>query len=243
MKHSFKKFLNSVKDALFPAGFTCDICGTETFGTNICGDCVGTLNFNDKACCPVCGRKTVRPEICAECKSVPPVFAKAVSAFVYEGGAQTLILKFKQGAGYLKDYFAECLTEKLEYLDFDCLISVPMTARARRRRGYNQSELLADAISEKLGVAVVKNAVEKRRETPEQKDLSKTERSKNLKGCYKVSDKSGIAGKRVLIVDDVLTTGATAEELAKTLLKSGAAKVFLATVASVEYKGLKTEES
>jgi len=232
-----KKFLKPVKGVLFPLDLTCDICGKETFGTNICADCAKTLVFNDKACCPVCGRKTVQSEICTECKMRPPLFKRAVSAFAYEGGAVTLISKFKNGAGYLKEYFADKICEKLtDFPQYDCMVCVPMTRRAKSKRGYNQSELLADAVSKRTGKPVIKGAVVKRRKTDEQKYLTREERSKNLWGCFRVVKKVEVKLKRVLVVDDVLTTGATADEMTKILLRAGAAQVYVATVASVEYK-------
>lgn len=233
------KFLKAVKDFLFPTDFTCDICGRETFGTNICDECAKTLTYNDKQVCPVCGRRTVRPEICVECKEQPPEFDGALSTFVYEGGAAVLIKKFKLGKGYLKQYFAYEIYKKIRgFARCDIIVCVPMTRRARLKRGYNQSELLAKALSERCGVPYLKGAVEKRKETATQKELSRKERGKNLKGCFKVVKREEVKGKRVLVVDDVLTTGATADEMAFALKKAGAIKVYLATVASVEYKML-----
>ena len=226
-----------MRDALFPLGFTCDICGRETFGTNICNACSKTLVYNDKAVCPVCGRRTVRYELCVECKEKPPLFKRAVSFFVYEGGGAYLIKKFKNGEGYLKEYFADKICKSLErFPDCDCIVCVPMTRRAQRKRGFNQSELLAKAVSERAGKPFIKGALVKRKDTGEQKDLSRKERSKNLAGCFKVVKGEEVKGKRVLVVDDILTTGATADEMAKALLKAGAGEVYLATVASVEYK-------
>lgn len=226
-----------MREVLFPADLTCDICGRETFGTNICVDCSKTLVYNDKETCPVCGRRTVRSGLCIECKEKPPLFEMAASAFVYEGGAAYLIKKFKEGAGYLKEYFADEIYKTLKnFPEFDCIVSVPMTRRAKLRRGFNQSELLAKAVSQRLGKPYIKGAVEKRKATGEQKNLSHKERVKNLAGCFKAVKRKEVKGKRVLVVDDILTTGATADEMAKVLLKAGARQVYLATVASVEYK-------
>lgn len=220
---------------LFPTDFTCDICGRETFGANICERCVKTIMFNDREVCPVCGRKTERAEVCIECKERPPLYKKAVSAFVYEGGAVILVKKFKTGAGYLKEYFADKICEKT-LPEVDCIVSVPFSPRAKTKRGYNPSELLANALSERCGAPHIKRAVVKRKKTREQKKLNRQERIRNLYGCFQTVKKERIKGKRVLVVDDVLTTGATADEMAKVLLKAGAKTVYLATVASVEYK-------
>ena len=232
--NKFVKFLN---DALFPESFTCDICGIETFSGNLCDDCFKTVSFNNREACPVCGRITAFPEICLECKARAPLVKKAVSPLVYEDGSTVLITKFKNGEGYLKEYFADLISQKLQdFPAFDCIVYVPMTQKAEYRRGYNQAEILAKSISKRLGVPVIKNALVKKKDTPEQKLLSREEREKNLKGCFKVEKATEIKDKDVLIVDDVLTTGATSEAVCALLLKAGAKNVYLATVASVEYK-------
>ena len=96
--------------------------------------------------------------------------------------------------------------------------------------------MLAKAISVRTGIPVIEVALKKVKATVEQKNLSKSERAKNLKGSFKAEKRSAIKDKRLLLVDDVLTTGATADEACRILLAAGAAKVFLATAASVEYK-------
>ncbi len=229
--------LKELKNEFFPLGVTCDICGRETFGANLCTNCVKTLVYNDRETCPVCGRATVHSVTCIECKDKPPRFKRAVSAFLYEGSAVDLIKKFKSGAGYLKEFFADRIFLKLKnFPTFDCIVCVPMTRRAKKKRDYNQSELLGKAVAARTGLPFIKNAIAKIKKTGEQKFLTRKERSKNLAGCFAVIKKEEVKGKRVLVVDDVLTTGATADEITKILLKSGAETVYLATVASVAYK-------
>lgn len=234
MKNGFFKIL---KETFFPSSFTCDICGRETFDTNLCADCRKSVKFNSGVTCPVCGRETVRPEICLECKAQPPRYERAVSALVYEDGGQKLVTNFKNGSAYLKDYFADILCEKLkDFPETDCIVYVPMTKKAKRKRGYNQTYLLAKELSARTAIPLLKNALIKTKETSAQKGLSRKERAENLKGAFKVADRKSVKGKIVLLVDDILTTGATADELARIMLSAGAKKVYLATVASVGYK-------
>lgn len=238
------KFLKLLKENLFPENYTCDICGAETFGDNFCADCVKKVPFNNGETCPVCGRKTVRPEICVECKDDVPLYKQGVSALVYEDNACVLVSKFKNGNGYLKEYFADLLKEKINRLPaFDCMVYVPMLKKAERRRGYNQSRLLALALSERTKLPVIENALIKVKETGEQKSLSKKERKENIAGCFRIAKKDEVKNKNILLVDDVLTTGATANEITKVLLRAGASSVFLATVAAVEYKIIKSENA
>ena len=107
-----------------------------------------------------------------------------------------------------------------------------MTEKAERRRGYNQSKLLAQKLSERVGVQVVECLV-KTKETQRQAKLTANERRKNLVDAFKVINKKVVKDKSVLIVDDVTTTGSTAQILAKKLKSAGVKKVYLITVASV----------
>ncbi len=232
-----KKIRNTLRDVLFPLNYTCDLCGREVFGTNLCADCAKTVTFNNKTTCPVCGRKTVRAEICLECKSSPPKYKRAVSAIVYEGGGIRLVADFKNGKAYLKEFFADRLAEKLNRLPPpDCIVYVPMTKKSLNARGYNQTKLLAKAVSKRTGTPVIYDAVQKVKDTAAQKGLTHRERRENLKGAFKAVKRESLAGKSVLVIDDVLTTGATADEVCSAILKAGAAQVYFASVASVEYK-------
>ena len=100
-----------------------------------------------------------------ECKARVPLFKKAVSPLVYEGGSTVLIAKFKNGEGYLKEYFADLIAKKLtEFNELNCITFVPMTKDAVRARGYNQAELLAKAVSKRLDLPLV-SAVVKQKNT------------------------------------------------------------------------------
>ena len=233
----FKEFAAGLRDTLFPQNITCDLCGAEIFdGGHFCARCAKTVEFNDKTVCPVCGRKTAKPEICMECKADAPMFRRGASALVYSGGGAALILKFKNGAGYLKDYIGSLMYEKAKKLPpCDCVTYVPVTKKRRRKRGYNQGKLLAEVLCEKLGIPLAE-PLEKKRETPSQKSLTKAGRAENLKGCFLIRDRACVKGKTVLLADDVLTTGATADEVCRELLIAGAKEIYLITAASVEYK-------
>lgn len=231
------KLLNEIIDALFPKHYACLLCGREIFdGKDFCQKCEKTVVLNNKTTCPVCGRRTDNEQICLECKAQAPLFDKGVSAFVYESGIQNLILRFKKDGAYLKEYFAKHLYDKCAtFTDADAICFVPMTKKALRNRGYNQAELLAEELSHMLSLPVLKTAIEKVKSTSSQKSLTRAERLENLHGCFK-ADRYQVKGKTLIVVDDVLTTGATAEAVCKELKKSGAEKIYYATVASVEYK-------
>ena len=230
------KFIKTLKDIFFPLNYTCDVCGAESFGSNICESCLKTVTLNNKVTCPICGRKTVRPEICLECKAQPPKYKRAVSPLVYDGGVIELIAKFKNGYGYLREYFSKLIAEKLAELPkADCIIYVPATKKMQKFRGYNQTELVAKSLSKLIDTPVVLNAAIKVKQNSEQKGLSFKERQENVKGAFKVVKAEELKDKTVLILDDVLTTGATADEMCKVTLAAGAKCVYVATIASVEY--------
>ena len=231
------RFFNWLSELLFPENYTCELCGKEIFnGGRLCADCEETVTFNDKQTCPVCGRKTKTDSLCLECKALAPKFKKAVSAIVYKDGGAKLVYKFKHGNAYLKDYFANLLKDKCaEFAKADGICFVPMMKKDVRKRGYNQAELLAKSLSEKLNVPLLKYAIVKTKRTAQQKSLTKAERENNLKGCFH-ADKEIVKGKTIILVDDVMTTGATAEAVCTELKKRGANEIYFVTAASVEYK-------
>lgn len=233
---SLKDICIKVRDVLFPPDITCDLCGSEVFdGSHFCRRCAPTVTFNDGTVCPVCGRRTTRPEICIDCKAEPPIYKRGASALVYKDGGARLVLRFKRGNPYLKDYLGRLMAQKARSLPgCDAVTYIPITKKRRRERGYNQGLLLAEVISGELGIPVV-HALTKKRETDEQKSLTRRERAENLKGCFAIADRKGVKAKKILLADDVLTTGATAAEACRELKIAGAAEVYLVTAASVEW--------
>ena len=218
--------------------FTCDVCGREVFGgERICAACEKTLPFNNGHICPYCGRWVREAGVCIECKDHRPAVERARSAFVHEGAAAALVRRFKQGEKYLFRTLAAYMFPLLQqfFADADALVFVPMTRRAQRRRGYDQSRLLAERLAKMSGKPCL-DACKKRRDTAAQKGLGRRERERNLEGCFVVCDRAAVKGKRLVIVDDTFTTGSTVSELARVLLRAGAARVDALTATSVEYK-------
>lgn len=172
-----------------------------------------------------------------QCKSKPPFFKKAVSAFLYEDGIPVLISKFKNGRPHLKELFADKIAECLiGFPEIDCITYVPLTKKSAYKRGYNQSKLLAKSLSKRIQTPAICGAIKRVKSGKAQKGLTGEQRIENVKGAFKVVKLDKFKDKNVLLVDDVLTTGSTVDEICRILLKARARDVYVATVASVEYK-------
>lgn len=232
-------------------GFTCDVCGAEVFdypNRRLCGTCEKTLLKNDGRICEKCGRKTLADGICLTCKAEPPAFTRGFSPFVYRGDTASYVNRIKNGNPRLALFFAERMAE---YFLAHCpnverfqgeerllLIAVPLTQEKMRLRGYNQAEEFVKRITIRLQergycVETDKELLVKTKETLEQKHMSYHERQENVSGAYHVHKRKACQGKTIVLVDDILTTGATASECAKRLLGVGAKEVYFLSSASV----------
>ncbi len=228
-------------------GYTCDCCGEELFdypAERICKECLKRIEFNDGEVCPKCGRKAVSQGVCTTCKRDLPLFTIGISPLTYRGETASLVNRIKNGNRRLAFYFAEQMTAALLHRfplirEKDALIvPVPLTDDKRRERGYNQAEVLSSCVRDcllKEGVlaSLDFSILEKKRDESQQKDLTVKQRSKNATGAYHLHKRKVCQGKTILLVDDILTTGATGSACAKLLVNAHAEGVILLTVASL----------
>jgi ComF family protein len=201
--------------------------------------------------CAICGERIEGPYVlagkdgeirCGLCRRVEPPYVKAAAYGSYDGGLRELIhlLKYEQvrpAANVLGRMLAEA-TAGLQPLFKDStvvVVPVPLHARKRRQRGFNQSELIARGAVKLMPaenrLEVSSEVLERCRETQSQIGLSRHQRRQNMRGAFAVAKPEVIAGREILLVDDVFTTGTTVSECARVLRRAGAAKVFVATVA------------
>lgn len=171
-------------------------------------------------------------------------YSKCISPLYYEGSVRDSLLryKFKSAKGYVGCYgriLAHCIQEN--YMGrYDLITWVPISESRYKKRGYDQSMILAYATALELDDVAVET-LKKTRDNPAQSGLGeKDERRANVSGAYSVPDPELIKGKRVLLIDDIITTGATLSECARTLLLTGAEEVMCATIARGEKERLKT---
>lgn len=209
-----KNKLNYLLHLLYPT--KCPCCGT-------------IINYNDDFCTKCMEQITAYHE-----NFLPNESAGYIAAFNYDEKISPAVILLKDGiCGNSAYALGTALAEKLKHTDFisnvELIIPVPMYKTDILRRGYNQAELIAREISDELRIPVCKKAVIKNIKTKAQKTLSQQERLTNLRGAFSVVNKNMIAGKSVLLIDDVCTTGSTLSEISKLLKKNGAKKVFCAT--------------
>lgn len=220
---------DKIADAVAPVEFSCMCCGKEIFDElGFCVDCMKTVVYNNGKTCKRCGVGIDGAEdFCGNCAFDKVYFDKSYAAFSYEGAVQQAILHMKfNGRGRYAKVFAKYLAHLAtkNKLQFDAVCFPPMSVKAKRQRFYNQSQLLARYFCDIMDCTdKYVDALVKVKETERQEKLNKADRKHNLVGAYKV--KADVKGKRVLVVDDVKTTGATLNECAKVLKKAGAASV------------------
>ena len=221
----------------------CGRCGASISQQHsLCASCWGTLHFVSDPHCKVCGvplpDTTLHNNVCAGCLAQPPAFDGARSSFVYDEGIRPLILAYKHADRLdLTPLLSQFLIRTLATTDWaiDVIVPVPLHRWRLFRRQYNQSAELARYVSQYLSVPFLPNSVKRGRSTPSQGLYSRARRRANMTGAFHVNAKKAadLEGRSVLMVDDVLTTGATVNELARVLKKSGADRVFIITIACV----------
>lgn len=197
----------------------------------ICKSCWSGITQPQGPRCRVCSLPlgSIYAEVCGECIKDRPAFEHAVSYSTYTGTLREAVhqLKFK-GVRRLAGPLGRLLAQT-DLPEADVMLPVPLDTQKLRERGFNQSLLLALAISRETNIPVRTGLLMKIKKTPTQVGLRGRERRANLKRAFGVSEK--LSGEKILLIDDVMTTGATARQCAKTLLKAGASKVSIATIA------------
>lgn len=188
-----------------------------------CEDCANEMPFNHGKHCKICDLPIGEyDEVCDHCKDYHKSFDRAFAPMLYEGRVRSLILKFKNDNGkYLAPKFAKIIFDYINQrnLNFDIIIPVPLSEKSLKKRGYNQSALIAKELSILFNIPYSDTALAKIKETKHQKELGFSDRQRNLHGAFRATNKAEIFGKNVLIVDDIITTCATINECSKVLKK------------------------
>ncbi|BAI70796.1 hypothetical protein AZL_001580 [Azospirillum sp. B510] len=226
-------------DALLPP--RCLGCGEAVDRQGgLCAACWVTLTFIAPPLCARCGLpfeyEAQEGALCGACLAAPPPFARARAVLAYDDGSRPLVLGFKHGdrihaAGSYGLWLARAGKELLA--DADRLLPVPLHRARLFHRRYNQAALLAQALSKHSGVPATPDLLQRRRSTPTQGGLDRRGRHRNVKGAFCLRPGQSVAGQRLVLIDDVMTTGATLAECTRVLLRAGAARVDVLTLARV----------
>jgi ComF family protein len=238
---SWKRLWRSGVDVLLPP--QCMLCTAQVDEPGrLCLACWPGVTFIAEPCCPTCGTPYAVPVppglVCGACLKEPPPFTQARAVFVYGGGGRDLVLRFKRGdrtdlvpglAALLRQAGAPLLA------GCDAILPVPLHRWRLWRRRFNQSALLAQALGRSTGKPVLLDALLRRRATRSLGRLNRVARQRELAGAIGVDPEQApaIRGRRLLLVDDVFTTGATVNACCRALLRAGAAEVTVLTLARV----------
>jgi len=201
----------------------CLLCGAMSRHGSWCAACDNSLPYLSAAHCPACALPTLDGALCGRCLKKKPLFDRTTAVFAYSFPLDKLVqaLKFNeqlQLVNGLADKLAQRITSPP-----DCIVPMPLHPVRLRERGYNQSLELAKRIAQQLEVPLLPHACQRVRDTPPQSTLKWKERGKNMRKAFACAD--NFAGKHVAMVDDVMTSGASLNELALALRRAGAREV------------------
>ena len=192
----------------------------------VCRECWDSLPEREPGRCDRCDETLPAAPAaarCGRCLLDPPAFDRLIAAAPYRGSARGILLAFKfRGADYLGPRLASAMLRRLELPECDEVVAVPATARATRQRGYHPAGVLAHAVARSLGLASRPRRLVKTRETEVQSRVPASHRAANVRRAFRAE---GRPPDRVLLVDDVATSGATARECARRLVEAGAQSV------------------
>lgn len=222
-----------ILDMLFP--IRCPVCDKIVVpkGRRICKDCEDKLVKVTEPYCLKCGKplRDFGRELCKDCNEKSHTFDRAFAAFVYDDTMRRVIYRFKyhgraEYAGYLGNAMSDILRDRILSLNTDAFIPVPMYKKKEKKRGFNQAELLSREMSRHFNVPTRTDIVLRNKSTKIMRSLGADEREKNLKKAFKLKEDS-VKLKNVVIIDDIYTTGSTADAVAKCLKAGGVERVYV----------------
>ena len=227
----------------------CVVCEANTSGASdpwVCSGCWTTVDFVRSPVCAQCGAPFAASveaigsptHRCGKCVLSPPLYERARAVGLYEGTLREIIhaMKYRPVFGLVRP-LAELLSGQFAihwgHRMPDALVPVPLHRLRLRQREFDQALALANGLGQEVGIPVWNDTLIRRTHTRSQIGLSATERRRNIRGAFQMQPERSCEGRSLLLIDDVYTTGATAQECARTLRRAGAARVDVYTVARV----------
>lgn len=230
--HCRHTVISSLLNIFYPS--RCPVCSGSSdkwAHAPICGTCWGQMDRYSGPACRICALPLVSEHAgtCGQCMQKPPPFSRIIPFGLYEGVLAEAINQFKfHGLRRLSKPLGSLLL-RLDIPGADRIMCVPLTKKSLIKRGFNQSLLLARIVARQRSIHLSMDSLFKIKETPPQIGLSARERLANLKNAFEI--RGSLSGLRVLLVDDVITTGATVGECSKMLMKAGAEEVTVLALA------------
>ena len=220
-------------ELLYPK--TCCFCGKISV-QEICDSCKEKVSYIKEPRCKKCGKpiRYEEQEYCHDCQKQSFHYMQGRSLWIHKGAVPWSIYQFKYhnrriyGKFYAKELY-RVYGESIDEWGIDLIVPVPLHWRRRRKRGYNQAEIVARYLGELTGIPVDKHLVIRKKYTEPQKTLNNKERVKNLKHVFDVR-KMTVREKNILLIDDIYTTGSTIDAISKVLLEKGHNKVWFLTI-------------
>lgn len=259
-----KKASDRILESVFPTDIYCMCCGSIIDGSRtyaLCDDCIEKVHWAVGNTCDKCGKildEGYPHPLCNDCRMRERVFDKGFTCAQYGLYERALMMDLKyRDKSYIGPKTGEILADRIEpevcagtagkpadeRIPVDWVVPVPLSEKRMEERGYNQAELLARPVAERIGVPLVRNGLVRKAETQAMKDLGVQGRFLNMKGAFAVSGAfeeilcggsmtNDTARNSILLIDDIMTTGATLDACALALKKAGAGKVYVLTFAA-----------
>ncbi len=232
------KALGVLMDLIYGKQSKCCLCGRSVVANEICDFCYEETNDlkRNYSSCQVCGRLLNQGNTCYGCKRGPVSFKYVFSVGPYDGMLKDRIYQFKYGGrrdlakGFSK-LMADNISSFCNFREFGLIVPVPLYWKKQSERNYNQSYLLARELANRTKIPLGKAALIKVNDTPSQTSLNREKRRSNLVDAFRVGNIGVLAGKRVLLVDDIVTTGSTVSECTRVLLEAGVSEVWVSCIA------------
>lgn len=220
----------------------CPVCDNILYEKNsikrpdVCNGCLKDIRIINQPACMKCGKQLEDEieEFCHDCKVKSFEYERGVAAFSYSKAMKRSMYAFKyNNRREYAEFYSKVICEKYNKVirswDVDVLMPVPLHRRRFIKRGYNQAQVVADAISKKLGIAVDAKTLVRSKNTKPQKELTDKERNNNIENAFQISP-NGIKYNKVILVDDIYTTGTTINECARVLKRNGVKSVYFVSV-------------
>lgn len=225
--------IKRILEFLYPT--TCIFCG-KICKSGICDTCRRKVPYIREPRCKRCGKPIhlKEEEFCFDCRRRKFSYEQGRSLWLHKEPVQSAIYAFKyKNRRVYGEVFAKEMAQRFEsWIDLweiDLIIPVPLHKKRRRKRGFNQAQILAEELGRRLHIPVDASLVIREKDTTPQKELGQGNRKKNLKKAFRLV-KPSVKDKRILIIDDIYTTGSTIDSMAEILKKAGVEKIYFLTI-------------